>query len=342
MSQKPILHQMGVAELATAIADKKTSAVEAAQALLGRAKQHAEPGRLSGLQRRPDPGTGESRRCAHRRRRAWPAAGRAAWRTRTSSSPRASPPPPDPRCWRATRAPFDATVVANLAEAGAVTLGKLNCDEFAMGSAATKTRPIPAVGHSNPWDTDRPRARRLLGRLGRRRGRPPGAGRHRHRHRRLDPPACKLLRPHRHQAHLRPLLALRHDRLRLQPGPGRPDGAQRRRLRHAAQRPWSARTSTATPPAWTTRPRTTRACWGPRAKALPLAATQGPAHRAAQGVLRRRLRARCARIAVRAALKRIREARRHAGRHLAAAHRAVHPGLLHHRAGRGLVEPEPF
>ena len=33
------------------------------------------------------------------------------------------------------RSPFDATVVQRLREAGMVTLGKLNCDEFAMGSA---------------------------------------------------------------------------------------------------------------------------------------------------------------------------------------------------------------
>ena len=31
--------------------------------------------------------------------------------------------------------PFDATVVEKLSQAGMVTLGKLNCDEFAMGSA---------------------------------------------------------------------------------------------------------------------------------------------------------------------------------------------------------------
>ena len=39
------------------------------------------------------------------------------------------------------RSPFDATVVARLAEAGVVTLGKLNCDEFAM-APATRTRLI--------------------------------------------------------------------------------------------------------------------------------------------------------------------------------------------------------
>ena len=32
------------------------------------------------------------------------------------------------------RSPFDATLVQRLAQAGMVTLGKLNCDEFAMGS----------------------------------------------------------------------------------------------------------------------------------------------------------------------------------------------------------------
>jgi aspartyl-tRNA(Asn)/glutamyl-tRNA(Gln) amidotransferase subunit A len=48
--------------------------------------------------------------------------------------------------------PFDATVVARLAAAGAVNLGKLNCDEFAMGSA-NENSAYGAV--KNPWDTTR-------------------------------------------------------------------------------------------------------------------------------------------------------------------------------------------
>lgn len=46
--------------------------------------------------------------------------------------------------------PFDATVVEKLAEAGCVNIGKLNCDEFAMGSGNENS----AFGVClNPWDT---------------------------------------------------------------------------------------------------------------------------------------------------------------------------------------------
>jgi aspartyl-tRNA(Asn)/glutamyl-tRNA(Gln) amidotransferase subunit A len=56
--------------------------------------------------------------------------------------------------------PFDATVVARLGEgepgggpgAGMVTLGKLNCDEFAMGSANQNSAFGPV---RNPWQHDR-------------------------------------------------------------------------------------------------------------------------------------------------------------------------------------------
>lgn len=60
--------------------------------------------------------------------------------------------------WRTTAAskmlenyvsPFDAAVVERLQAAGAVSLGKLNCDEFAMGSS-NESSAFGAV--RNPWD----------------------------------------------------------------------------------------------------------------------------------------------------------------------------------------------
>lgn len=50
------------------------------------------------------------------------------------------------------RAPYDATAVAKLREAGAVILGRLNMDEFAMGSSTENSSYQPT---RNPWDLAR-------------------------------------------------------------------------------------------------------------------------------------------------------------------------------------------
>ncbi len=143
------------------------------------------------------------------------------------------------RGWRSTAgsrmladyvSPFDAAVVDRLAAAGAVCLGKTNCDEFAMGSSSEHSH-FGAV--RNPWDpaaipggsSGGSAAAVAAGLAPLATGTDTGGS---VRQPRVD------VRDQRHQADLRPGVAIRHDRVRLEPGPGRCDGPLGRGLRGAA------------------------------------------------------------------------------------------------------------
>ncbi|MEB0057946.1 Asp-tRNA(Asn)/Glu-tRNA(Gln) amidotransferase subunit GatA [Variovorax sp. LG9.2] len=153
------IHEKGVAELARAFASREVSAVEAAQHFLGRMKAHESLGAFVAV----DP---EVTLAQARAADASMAAGNA---PALAGVPIAHkdifvtldfPTTAGSRILAGYRSPFDATVVRKLAEAGTVTLGKLSCDEFAMGSA-NENVAVPAVGHDkavpvqNPWDRAR-------------------------------------------------------------------------------------------------------------------------------------------------------------------------------------------
>ena len=145
------LHDMGVLELATAIANKETSSVEATQHLLARAKQFASLGAY--LAFNEDAALAQARAADARI-----AAGE---RTPLLGVPLAHkdifvtkdfPTTAGSKMLAGYQSPFDATVVQRLGEQGAVSLGKLNCDEFAMGSGNDNSAFGPV---QNPWDVSR-------------------------------------------------------------------------------------------------------------------------------------------------------------------------------------------
>ena len=93
-----------------------------------------------------------------------PGAARRACRSpsRTSTSPAACPPPAPRASCAGFVPPYESTAAARLAAAGAVRLGKLNMDEFAMGSSNENSAVRPGAQPLGP----RARAGRLVGRLG--------------------------------------------------------------------------------------------------------------------------------------------------------------------------------
>jgi len=145
------LHDLSLKELAAALRARQVSAVEVAGHFLQRAKTHAGLGAF--LDVREDVTLAQARAADERL-----AAGNAGalegvplghkdiFVTRDFVTTAGS------RMLQGYRSPFDATVVARLAQAGVVTLGKLNCDEFAMGSANENSAYGPV---QNPWDVTR-------------------------------------------------------------------------------------------------------------------------------------------------------------------------------------------
>ena len=145
------VHELGVAELSQALATKQLSSVEATQALYQGIHAHRSLGAFLAT----DPGGALEQAKAADARRALgqavpltgvPLAHKDIFVTRCLASTAGS------KMLAGYASPFDATVVARLLEAGTVTLGKLNCDEFAMGSANENS--AFGVVH-NPWDTSR-------------------------------------------------------------------------------------------------------------------------------------------------------------------------------------------
>ena len=153
MSNSPTaLHELGVAALARQLRERKVSALETAQHFLARAKAHADLGAFLAIDeevtlaqaRAADQALAVGK--ADATLLGVPMAHKDIFVTKDFVSTAGS------KMLAGYRSPFDATVVAKLAAQGVVTLGKLNCDEFAMGSANENSAFGPV---SNPWDRSR-------------------------------------------------------------------------------------------------------------------------------------------------------------------------------------------
>jgi len=135
-------------ELSRLLAQRQVSALELAQDALRRAEQHQDLNAYLDL--RPEVTLAQARAADVRIAQGQatpltgiPVAHKDIFVTHDFASTAGS------RMLHGYMSPFDATVVERLAQAGMVTVGKLNCDEFAMGS----TNENSAYGAvRNPWD----------------------------------------------------------------------------------------------------------------------------------------------------------------------------------------------
>ncbi|WP_236200830.1 Asp-tRNA(Asn)/Glu-tRNA(Gln) amidotransferase subunit GatA [Pseudomonas pseudonitroreducens] len=147
-----MLHQLTLAEVARGLADKKFSAQELATALLARIQQ-LDPQLNSFITVTEESALAQAKAADERRAKGEngallgaPIAHKDLFCTQGVRTSCGS------KILDAFVSPYDATVVERLADAGAVSLGKLNMDEFAMGSA-NESSHYGAV--KNPWDTTR-------------------------------------------------------------------------------------------------------------------------------------------------------------------------------------------
>ncbi len=151
MSIPTELHDLSVAQLAAKLKSREVSSVEAAQHFLTRAKAHQDLGAYVHI----------DEEVTLTQARAADAAIAAGTAGKLAGVPighkdlfvtQDFPTTAGSKMLAGYQSPFDATMVSKLAAAGAVTLGKLNMDEFAMGSANENSAIGPV---RNPWDTSR-------------------------------------------------------------------------------------------------------------------------------------------------------------------------------------------
>jgi aspartyl-tRNA(Asn)/glutamyl-tRNA(Gln) amidotransferase subunit A len=145
------LHEQSLAELALTLRDKEVSAVELAKHFLSRGTAHEGLGAYLAVNEEvtlAQAADADARLAKGDRATLLgvPVAHKDIFVTKDFASTAGS------KMLENYRSPFDATVVSRLAEAGMVTLGKLNCDEFAMGSSNENSAYKPV---KNPWDTSR-------------------------------------------------------------------------------------------------------------------------------------------------------------------------------------------